>query len=113
MNNKYSPSFYRATWINTGLDAGFAMAMPIRPRWLRDICSLVFSVYYIICANSAEEKVGYLLFIGVENLYLFRIRSCGDSGLCQQWKCCGPPGRRLATHMYAMPQSAGGCQSNR
>ncbi|KAK2464247.1 hypothetical protein APHAL10511_003704 [Amanita phalloides] len=53
----YSPSFYRATWIITGLDAGFATAMSIRPKWLRDICSLIFSVYYVICANNAEEKL--------------------------------------------------------
>ncbi|KAF5370750.1 hypothetical protein D9758_001917 [Tetrapyrgos nigripes] len=53
----YSPSYYRATWINTGLDAGFATAMAIRPKWLRDICSIVFSVYYIIYANEADEKL--------------------------------------------------------
>ncbi|KAG6837502.1 hypothetical protein H0H93_008427 [Arthromyces matolae] len=53
----YSPSYYRATWINTGLEAGFATAMSIRPRWLRDICSIVFSVYYILYANEADEKL--------------------------------------------------------
>jgi len=54
---KYAPSYYRATWINTGLDAGFATAMNIRQKWLRDICSIIFSVYYIIYANEADEKV--------------------------------------------------------
>ncbi|KAI0305440.1 Alpha/Beta hydrolase protein [Multifurca ochricompacta] len=53
----YSPSYYRATWINTGLDAGFATAMNIRQKWLRDICSIIFSVYYIIFANEADEKL--------------------------------------------------------
>ncbi|KAI9062923.1 alpha/beta-hydrolase [Trametes sanguinea] len=53
----YSPSYYRATWIAIGLDAGFATAMTIRPRWLRDICSVLFSVYYIIYANEADEKI--------------------------------------------------------
>ncbi|EMD37855.1 hypothetical protein CERSUDRAFT_123688 [Gelatoporia subvermispora B] len=53
----YSPSYYRATWISTGLDAGFATAMSIRPRWLRDLCSVLFSVYYIIYANAADEKL--------------------------------------------------------
>ncbi|CAL1707366.1 unnamed protein product [Somion occarium] len=53
----YSPSYYRATWISTGLDAGFATAMSIRPKWLRDICSVLFSVYYIVYANEADEKV--------------------------------------------------------
>lgn len=55
---QYSPSYYRATWITTGLDAGFATAMPIRPLWLKDICSILFSIYYIIYANEADEKVG-------------------------------------------------------
>ena len=54
---QYSPSYYRATWIVTGLDAGFATAMAIRPKWLRDIASLVFSVYYMIYAQEADEKV--------------------------------------------------------
>ncbi|KAF8639568.1 hypothetical protein AX17_001470 [Amanita inopinata Kibby_2008] len=53
----YSPSFYRATWLITGLDAGFATAMTIRPRWLRDICSIIFSGYYIIYASDADEKL--------------------------------------------------------
>ncbi|KAI9511164.1 Alpha/Beta hydrolase protein [Russula earlei] len=53
----YAPSYYRAAWINTGLDAGFATAMKIRQKWLRDICSIIFSVYYIIYANEADEKL--------------------------------------------------------
>ncbi|KAI8993039.1 Alpha/Beta hydrolase protein [Trametes punicea] len=55
--NLYSPSYYRATWIAIGLDAGFATAMPIRPRWLKDICSVLFSIYYIIYASEADEKI--------------------------------------------------------
>ncbi|TRM69386.1 Alpha/Beta hydrolase protein [Schizophyllum amplum] len=53
----YSPSYYRATWLATGLDAGFATAMCIKPRWLRHICSVLFSGYYIIYANEADEKL--------------------------------------------------------
>ncbi|TFY71176.1 hypothetical protein EVG20_g1821 [Dentipellis fragilis] len=53
----YSPSYYRATWIATGLDAGFATAMAIRPKWLRDVCSVIFSVYYIIYAQEGDEKL--------------------------------------------------------
>ncbi|KAJ7838698.1 Alpha/Beta hydrolase protein [Mycena leptocephala] len=52
----YSPSYYRATWINTGLDAGFATAMSIRTKWIRDICSVLFSGYYIIYPDQADEK---------------------------------------------------------
>lgn len=31
--------------------------MSIRPKWLRDICSVLFSVYYIVYATEADEKV--------------------------------------------------------
>ncbi|KAF8577110.1 alpha/beta-hydrolase [Ramaria rubella] len=53
----YSRSYYRATWLITGLDAGFATAMPIQPKWLRDLCSVLFSAYYVIYANQADEKL--------------------------------------------------------
>ncbi|KAJ6594086.1 Alpha/Beta hydrolase protein [Mycena capillaripes] len=53
----YSPSYYRATWINTGLDAGFATAMSIRTKWIRDICSVLFSGYYILYPDQADEKL--------------------------------------------------------
>ncbi|KAK0555429.1 hypothetical protein OC844_006064 [Tilletia horrida] len=53
----YSRAFYRTTWINTALDAGFATAMPIRPQWLKDILALLFSGYYLIYANEADEKL--------------------------------------------------------
>lgn len=46
-----------ATWIVTALDAGFATAMSIRWKWLRDIASLAFSGYYLLFANEADEKV--------------------------------------------------------
>ncbi|RUO96737.1 Alpha/Beta hydrolase protein [Jimgerdemannia flammicorona] len=52
----YKRSFYRATWVLTALDAGFFTAMNIRPKWARDILSVVFSVYYLFCADSADEK---------------------------------------------------------
>ncbi|GKZ33337.1 hypothetical protein AbraIFM66950_003187 [Aspergillus brasiliensis] len=55
--NLYSRSFFRATWITTALDAGFWTAMGIKPKWLRDIASLVFSGYYLIAAEQADEKV--------------------------------------------------------
>jgi acetyl esterase/lipase len=55
--NLYSRSYFRATWITTALDAGFWTAMKIRPKWLKDIASMVFSVYYLIAAEQADEKV--------------------------------------------------------
>ncbi|KAJ2309329.1 hypothetical protein IWW54_003792, partial [Coemansia sp. RSA 2705] len=53
----YSRSFYRATWVFTALDAGFWTAMTVRPKWLRDVLSLVFSAYYLVCTDRAVEKV--------------------------------------------------------
>ncbi|KAI9591934.1 Alpha/Beta hydrolase protein [Syncephalis fuscata] len=59
----YNRDFYRATWMMTALDAGFWTAMHIRPNWLKQILSLVFSAYYLVFADQATEKVR-------------RIRSC-------------------------------------
>ncbi|KAL7926415.1 Alpha/Beta hydrolase protein [Trichoderma austrokoningii] len=57
MANMYDPTYYRATWILTALDAGFWTAMKIRTTWLRDIASIVFSLYYLVAAEKADEKV--------------------------------------------------------
>lgn len=54
---RYDSRFFRATWVLTALDAGFWTAMKIRTRWLRDLASMVFSVYYLIAAEKADEKV--------------------------------------------------------
>lgn len=55
--NLYTQSYFRATWVTTALDAGFWTAMRIRRKWLRDMASIVFSVYYLIAAEQADEKV--------------------------------------------------------
>ncbi|KAJ9223465.1 hypothetical protein DTO169C6_4272 [Paecilomyces variotii] len=55
--NMYSPSFFRATWILTALDAGFWTAMDIKPAFLRHIASLVFSAYYLFAVDQADAKV--------------------------------------------------------
>ncbi|KAK7005743.1 Alpha/Beta hydrolase protein [Favolaschia claudopus] len=55
--NLYSTSYYRATWINTGLDAGFATAMSIRTKWIRDLCSVLFAGYYIAYPDQADFKL--------------------------------------------------------
>lgn len=31
--------------------------MNLRPKWLKDFASIIFSVYYLICAEQADEKV--------------------------------------------------------
>ncbi|KAL2002875.1 hypothetical protein VTN02DRAFT_5661 [Thermoascus thermophilus] len=54
--NLYSRSYFRATWVTTALDAGFWTAMKVKPKWLRDLASLVFSTYYLIAAEQADEK---------------------------------------------------------
>jgi acetyl esterase/lipase len=55
--NLYTRAYFRATWVTTALDAGFWTAMKIRTKWLRDLSSMVFSVYYLISAEQADEKV--------------------------------------------------------
>ena len=55
--NLYTRSYFRATWVTTALDAGFWTAMKIRRKWLRDLASVVFSIYYIFAAEQADEKV--------------------------------------------------------
>lgn len=56
MANMYDSTYYRATWFLTALDAGFWTAMKIRTKWLRDIASIVFSVFYLFAAERADEK---------------------------------------------------------
>lgn len=55
----YARNYYRATWIVTALDAGFATAMTIEPKWARDISSVLFSGYYLLFANEADQKVRF------------------------------------------------------
>jgi hypothetical protein len=52
----YKRSYFRGTWILTALDAGFFTAMGIKPTWLRHILSIIFSAYYLVFADAAEEK---------------------------------------------------------
>ncbi|KAL1652794.1 hypothetical protein SLS61_004776 [Didymella pomorum] len=52
----YSRSYFRATWVTTALDAGFWSAMKIKRKGVRDFFSIVFSIYYLICAEQADEK---------------------------------------------------------
>src|SRR5687768_2982000 len=55
MANMYDPTFFRATWVLTALDAGFWTAMRIRAKWLRDLASIAFSVFYLFAAERADE----------------------------------------------------------
>lgn len=53
----YDATYFRATWVLTALDAGFWTAMKIKQKWLRDISSIAFSVFYLFAAEKADEKV--------------------------------------------------------
>ena len=57
MSSMYDPTYFRATWVMTALDAGFWTAMPIRSRWARNVASVAFSMYYLVAAERADEKV--------------------------------------------------------
>ena len=94
---QYSPSYYRATWIAIGLDAGFATAMSIRPKWLRDICSILFSIYYVVYANEADEKVRVVYRHAA--VYLHQMHRSVGSEQFRRLKCSELPGKRPPTHM--------------
>jgi len=67
--NKYNRDYFRATWITTALDAGFWTAMRMKPKWLRDMASMVFTVYYMFAAEAADDKVRRVRStIGVEQM---------------------------------------------
>ena len=55
--NMYEATFFRATWVLTAMDAGFWTAMKIKSKWLRDLASMVFSIFYLFAAEKADEKV--------------------------------------------------------
>ncbi|KAI6032828.1 Alpha/Beta hydrolase protein [Pisolithus orientalis] len=111
----YSPSYYRATWIATGLDAGFATAMSVRPKWLRDICSILFSSYYIIYANEGDEKLRRFRAVPTvemfrttwektANPYLRILSSAPNVAFCRRILLPRPPSsqydRPITVHVY-------------
>jgi acetyl esterase/lipase len=57
MANMYNATYFRATWVLTALDAGFWTAMKVPTKKLRDLASIVFSVFYLFAAERADEKV--------------------------------------------------------
>ncbi|KAK5661386.1 hypothetical protein OQA88_11285 [Cercophora sp. LCS_1] len=57
LSNMYDATYFRATWVLTALDAGFWTAMKINNKWLRDAASIVFSLFYMVAAEQADEKV--------------------------------------------------------
>ncbi|KAK4031716.1 hypothetical protein C8A01DRAFT_41835 [Parachaetomium inaequale] len=57
LSNMYDATYFRATWVLTALDAGFWTAMKIGNKTLRDLASIGFSLFYMIAAEQADEKV--------------------------------------------------------
>ncbi|KAL2263536.1 hypothetical protein VTK26DRAFT_6355 [Humicola hyalothermophila] len=57
LSKLYDPTYFRATWVLTALDAGFWTAMRIKNKALRDLASIVFSLFYLVAAEQADEKV--------------------------------------------------------
>ncbi len=57
LTNMYDATYFRATWVLTALDAGFWTAMKISNKTLRDVASIVFSLFYMVAAEQADEKV--------------------------------------------------------
>lgn len=67
---QYTPSFLRTTQITTALDAGYWSAMHLNSPWLRDVSSILLSIYYILSPAHASAKVQEVL----RNLTLQHIR---------------------------------------
>lgn len=99
---QYSRSYYRATWVNTAFDAGFASAMTIRPKWLKDAMSFIFAVYYMVYHNEGDEVVSAVHWLSSRCCRQLTIHSCVVSGGFAQWRCCGLPGRRPITLTSAL-----------
>lgn len=57
LSKMYAADYFRATWMLTALDAGFWTAMKIGNKPLRDLASMVFSFFYMVAAEQADEKV--------------------------------------------------------
>ena len=57
LTNMYEAKYFRATWVLTALDAGFWTAMGIGNKTLRDIASILFTLFYMVAAEQADEKV--------------------------------------------------------
>lgn len=57
LTRMYTRSFFRATWILTAMDAGFFTAMNIPFKPARDICSVIFSLFYLFFPDSAHTLV--------------------------------------------------------
>ena len=79
--------------------------MAIRPKWLKDISSVLFSAYYMLYVAEGDEVVS-----ASSALYLIIIDATDPcsyvaSELYVLWRCCVLHGRRPTTHTCATEQS--------
>lgn len=66
LSRLYSRAYYRATWVATAFDAGLATAMPIRPKWIRDLAGfvcLMLTSGLVSFAKAHSILVSYLVTI--------------------------------------------------
>jgi hypothetical protein len=63
--------------------------MTIRPKWFRDICSVLFSAYYLVWANEGDEVVRTVsvAITGLSRLRETNTGSCDVSELFAQSRC--------------------------
>jgi hypothetical protein len=69
----YTRNFYRATFVQTSLTAGHLTAMNLKPAFIKHIAAVLFSLYYFIDADAADEKVNLddtLLKYFIKGLFL-------------------------------------------
>lgn len=86
--------------------------MHVRPKWLRDILSMLFSGYYLFFAHEADEKVRLIsiMTLGQKTPHLNILNSvpfcnlfcCSYANTEQsvQWNSYVRPGRRRTTHSF-------------
>ena len=56
---EYNSNFYRAALILKALDAGFWSTMRVKPVWLRNILSIIMTLYFALFPEHAEEVVSF------------------------------------------------------
>jgi hypothetical protein len=76
--------------------------MSIPFKWLRDLCSILFSIYYIIYANEADEKVRPTSSTSIQANCDAKNHSFEDLGLSPPSRCSVQHGRKRQTLMYVL-----------
>jgi acetyl esterase/lipase len=91
----YSRDFYRATWIMRALDAGFWTAMNLRPKPIRDLFSIIFTLYYLVFADQAEQKVRNTNAAPTIEHMRVSWNKVADNSILWFIACCGMPRMKI------------------